>query len=245
MTPETLEALHTALGDRKAPVALTAIRFIRKIKRKESIAPLIDHLGELEEGVRLPRLYCDIVDVLKSITGADLKTANDWRNWQKGTQKGVKKKRTKRKVRKGRRTAVAKNSEFFSIPLASDRVLFLIDVSQSMLERDPEGLPPTRPPVKRTGAPQKLESEPPADRERLSRVQKALISAIRALPETTRFGIISFDHEPTRWGGKSALVKAEKATKAAARKLVAGLKAQGDTRTGRAPAAALDSANGD
>lgn len=232
VTSATLNVLHVAVGDSRTPVAFTAIRLIRKLKQEESIAPMIDHLSRLEETGRRSRLYFDIVDFLKAMTDKDLKTADDWKNWNTGGKKRAKKKRKKKR----RRPRTVVKSDFFSIPVNSDRVLFVIDVSASMSVRDPEELP------KKSGKTRTLTKEelekppepPPLERERLARVKKELMAVIRSLPEKTRFSVVSFDHETTRWGGKNSLQKAEKKTKVEAIQWVAALQAKGATRTDRA-----------
>jgi hypothetical protein len=132
-------------------------------------------------------------------------------------------------------------------------VLFVIDVSQSMLVRDPE-LPPEGDELAvrrgdvsgRTVVAHDAVAAgvaPPGDlpqsRERLFRVKKELMNVVQGLPDGTRFGILSFSHDLRFWGEDAVLADASPARKADAVGWVGSLEAIGATRTDLALARAL------
>ena len=260
-----LEVLHAAIGDRSRPVALSAIKWISELERRDSIGPLISQLQSLEKRGRRDRLYFDILKVLKNLSGYEFKRAEDWWNWweiaknarelpddpQKNPQKPGGK--SPRKRSRGKTVLYKAPPTFFSVPVDSDRVLFVIDVSQSMLVRDPE-LPPDPGELgarRRNTSGQTVVAEDPGkadvapagllpeSRERLYRVKKELMNVIQALPEPTRFGILSFSHELKLWGDGSILLEGSPLRKTNAVGWVGSLQAYGATRTDLALAQAL------
>ena len=254
-----LQVLLDSTGDRSRPVALTALKWIGEVGRRESIGPLISRLESLEKRGRQDRLYFDIVKVLKNSSGHDFKRAGDWRNWWEVAKNARELPKSPRnpgqeRSRKGKSKTVLYKAPptFFSVPVESDRVLFVIDVSQSMLVRDPELPPdPTELADRRNGSgetavvqdPGTVDDPPvgalPPSRERLFRVKKELMNVIQALPARTRFGILSFSHELRFWGDGSILLGASASRKPEAVGWVGSLQAYGATRTDQALAQAL------
>jgi hypothetical protein len=161
-------------------------------------------------------------------------------------------------VRKGGITELYRGPQFFSVTVDSDRVYFVIDISDSMKERDPE-LPP-EPLVKKETKPRgktEVVEKPPSggggttpppppppppgpDRQRLYRAKQELLHVIESLPESTRFGILAFSHEIHFWQGARVLREATPKMKADARRWVQGLTHYGATRTDLALTEALN-----
>ncbi len=239
-----LDALHGAMVDPSRPVAFAALAQIQKLKKWESVEPLID---ALESRLRKQdRLYFDLRSTLKALTGQSFDAIADWRNFA-ATRNGRPPPPKRKPKRSKSSTVLYKPPTFFSVSLDSDRVLFVIDVSQSMLVRDPE-LPPelvSSGTGRRSGrtvavAPKKEgEKDPPPkppgpERERLLRVKKELVKVLNALPASTRFGVLQFSHKLSFFGGTSTLHGATPAKKSEAAAWVTGLKAYGATRTDRA-----------
>ncbi len=260
LSARALQVLHDAVGDRSRPVALTALKWIGELKRRESIGPLITQLEALETARRQDRVYFDVQKVLEDLSGHDFKEARDWRNWWEVAKNA--REQPEDPGKPGRRGPQKTSSKtvlyrappaFFSVPVDSDRALFVIDVSESMLVRDPE-LPPDGEEladqrqsdsgrtvvVEDSGT---AEATPPGDlpesRERLFRVKQELMNVNRHLPERTRFGILSFSHELRSWGDGSSLVDASSSRRADAVGWVGSLQAYGATRTDLALARAL------
>jgi hypothetical protein len=246
---QALAAIHGALKDPSRAVVLTSLSWIRKLRKKEFIEPLI---GELEIREKRPRdrIYFDILKALREITSADLELSADWKSYLKSRKNGssaVPKKKEKS-------LTVVHRPSFFEVAVDTDRVLFLIDVSESMKKHDAvieEGEPRRRGRGNRAdsrtkvsgGGKEKKEVKKRApsglSRQRLARVKKELIKVIQQLGSSTRFGVASFSHEIKWMGGTKTLRLARAGNKAAAITWVRSLRAYGATRTDQALAEAL------
>lgn len=240
--PGALRAIHAALRDPSRPVMFAALYWTRKLNRKESLEPLVAALQEREKKPD-DRAYHDLLKTLRAISGANLQVAVDWKNFLKGQAEGA----PPPVSRKDSPTAIYRRPTFFSVDVDSDSVVFVIDISQSMLIRDP---PPPPPPGRgsttsgeeehrgKTVVVKKKEkkvegkpAEPPLNRERLFRVKEELVRVLNALPEKTRFGVMSFNHEIAWIDGSKTLRAATAANKSAAIDWVKALAANGATRT--------------
>jgi hypothetical protein len=240
--PGALRAIHAALKDPSRPVVFAAIYWTRKLNRRESLEPLVAALQDREKKPQ-DRAYHDILKALKAISGANLEVAVDWKNFLKGQAQGA----PPPVSRKDSPTAIYRRPTFFSVSMDSDSVVFVIDISLSMLIRDP---PP--PPVVGRGPDASGEeehrgktvvvkrkekkaegkpAEPPLNRERLFRVKEELVRVLSALPEKTRFGVMSFNHEVAWIDGSKTLRTATGPNKSAAIDWVKALVANGATRT--------------
>ncbi|HVR75263.1 MAG TPA: hypothetical protein VMT52_13075 [Planctomycetota bacterium] len=244
--PGALRAIHAALRDPNRPVMFAAIYWTRKLNQKESLEPLVAALQEKEKKPE-DRAYHDLLNALRAISGANLQVSVDWKNFLKGQAQGA----PPPVSRKDSPTAIYRRPTFFSVDVDSDSVVFLIDTSQSMLIRDPPPPPPRvvgRGPdtsggdehrgktvVVKKEAEKKSDDlkpkEPPRNRERLFRVKEELVRVLSSLPEKTRFGIVSFNHEISWIDGSKTLRAATAANKSAAIEWVKALVANGATRT--------------
>ncbi len=246
--PKALAVLHNALRDPSKPVLLVALQLLGEIKKTESVEPLIDEL-EAREKRPHDRVYHDIVKTLRFITAVDLEHPADWKNyWTARKAGGAPPPKMKESL-----TRVYKRPKFFSIDVDTDRVIFVIDVSGSMTERDPEmeaAVTKAQKPgeeedtsgatvVVKKAAPKaaekaKQKSAPPASRERIFRVKEELVRVLNSLQPPTRFGILSFSHELRWWGGGKTMKDATPANRMDAVSWVRSLAANGATRTDKA-----------
>lgn len=122
-------ALGTALGDKRPEVIRAALAAVRKRKAREAVPGLIDLFERLSK-TQDAFLENEVNDALFEITGKAFEDAADWRKfWEvaqaedrpmTGHESG-----TGERVKKPRPT-------FFGSEIASDRVVFVIDVSGSM-----------------------------------------------------------------------------------------------------------------
>ncbi|MEM7234139.1 MAG: hypothetical protein AAF517_18320, partial [Planctomycetota bacterium] len=234
---KAMAALHDRLKDRRKEVVFTALRWIREVKNtKSSVPALIDELERRERQAR-GRVYFDIRKTLRALTGQDLQIAADWRNYW-AIQNGAKR---KPKRKKAGRTALYKPPSFFSVTVDSDRVLFIIDISQSMLVKDPvveeegddvevigDGTTVVR--LKRKKKPGEKK---PTERTRISAVQEELIRTIQGLAPGIRFNCYSFNHGLQIFdaGAPGGLLDASSSNKARAVAWVRSLRPNGATRT--------------
>lgn len=115
---------------------LLAIESLEKMRRKEGVEGLVDCLAR-EQG----RLKIAAADALWSLTGKEYeKNASLWRTWWDAEGKGfevltsaeLNEATEARELRRLKETTVA--AQFFGIKITSHRVLFVLDVSGSMVE---------------------------------------------------------------------------------------------------------------
>ncbi len=247
--PAAFAVLLEALKDPARPVALTAVRRLREARNVDRAVPaLIESLGH--HGKRpQSRMACDIRAALRSLTGTNLEAVEDWRNYwetRKSAGPGAGKPRADGKTRVVRPT-------FFSNAIESDKIVFIIDVSGSMLKRDP-------PPKKRKTAPAKPEPAPtpgktvvrktkaekaaeeeadkpvveadlPVERERLFRVKEELVRTIGSLPQSVAFTVLSYSNTLAFIGDSPQLLLATAENKQKAIEWVKKMKAEGETWT--------------
>ncbi|MFQ5654395.1 MAG: hypothetical protein ACE5GW_06660 [Planctomycetota bacterium] len=238
---EAYKAVLTSLYDTMDSVVLTALEGLQRKNSLSSVDHLIRALKFQEEKGRTEGLVAyEIRRTLLKITGEDLTRADDWKNfWEprKDTYVRPPADRVKERV-----TSVRKEPAlFFGIEVPADRVVFILDVSDSMKIKDPLPEEPGaggKKDPRGTGVGRgKKEKKPdprdlPASRMRLTRVQKELIAVLRKLPPTTRFNIVTFNHEIGTF--QEGLVMAGSSNKQRAIEFVRGFNATGETWTDQA-----------
>jgi hypothetical protein len=255
--PGALPAIQAGLKDPYKPVVLAATYWLWRLNRAESIEPLLLELDSREQQGQ-ERVCHDIRRALKSITGADIEAAVDWKNYWEGRKQGL---AAPPKPEAG--ATVLYKPTFFNVAVNSDRVYFMIDTSESMKDKDPdepESKPeeekkrrPTTVVVKPQGSTEPVPGKPgsdaearakaaaklPTSRERLWRAKQELMRVIQGLPETTQFGALGFNHELNFLWGPKTIRKATQANKTEAINWVRGWQASGATRSDLALDAAL------
>lgn len=213
------DALGAALTSwKKQPnVARAALEGIKKKKLTRAVDGMINLLEELEgakdtEGL----LYTQVREVLLAITGEQFEKAVDYRNYWEPRKASFRPVTGPAKQLAGG-TSERKKPTFFGSELRSNRVVFVIDVSGSMMEADPPSAGPTgTPPPPRTGGP------PPSggsqggaggggggglggpagagsggnadeSRVRIERAKKQLAEVVTSLPADARFAIFAYN----------------------------------------------------
>lgn len=192
------------VADRDWRVRAAAVEGCRRIRSREAVGWLIDQLPR-EKG----RLRWDVVQALADLTGRDLGLAADsWAAWWSANRESF------TPPAKGVAASGGTQASFFSIPILSTRVVFLLDLSGSMRELSPLG------------------------GSKLDEARRGTLQAIRALPPDVRFGICGLgcdaegafkDVEKKTWGGRLRLFPAVPAAKADAERFLGGLEARGWT----------------
>jgi hypothetical protein len=243
--PQMLAAIHGTLRDPSRAVVLTALGWMCKLRKKDFVEPLIKALQIREQRPR-DRVYFDILKALREITNADMEQAADWKNYAKGQKSSPNAKPKKQSL------TVLHRPSFFEVALDTDRMLFLIDVSDSMKRRDEfieEGPrqggrrgPTAGSKTKVAKDDKENEKEQKKkegqrtgalgpERARLARVKAELVRVIKQLGSRTRFGVVSFSHEIKWMGDTKALKLASADNKAEAMAWVRSLAPSGATRT--------------
>lgn len=162
--------------------------------------PLIDRLAR-ETG----RLRADVACALRRLTGKDLGfDPGPWKAWWEARRDA------------SWPPAPTRESQvhFFHVPILSDRLIFLIDLSGSMREPSPQG------------------------GTKLDVARKGLLETLRPLSPSTRFGIVGLgcdeegrylEPEKKTWQGRPVLLPAVPAVKADAERWIGALEARGWT----------------
>lgn len=249
--PEAFAAVIENINDRDDSVALAALEKVSQKDSGRAIGPLIAALARREKkGEQEGLVAFEVQKVLTQLTREELETARDWEQWWEPREGSF--------VRPPERPAIERSgtgvsrttSKFFNIEVPADRVVFLLDISGSMEERDPapeetgaggdgdgtggRGGTGVSPPGGRAAPPPSKPdpSQIPESRMRLRRVQKELIETIQRLPERTEFNIILFNHQIQ--GFSEELLRANSRNKRDAIDFVQRFEAAGETWTDHA-----------
>ncbi len=214
------ESLRLLKEDPQWRVRASSIEFLKKLRIKESIQPLIDAMKS-EQG----RLFDDCHEALKVITAETFlqPSVEDWQSWwnqvkdhfEVPTQKQIEDRKSAQAAADSRYTRTKKEyAPFVGIPTRSQRMLFLLDVSNSMVDR------------------LSIESGDPARlkdfRERygdydtkIDLAREELISTIATLGDHVKFNIVTFHTFVEKW--KDTLQQANQGNKNAAMKFLTRL----------------------
>jgi len=167
-------AVVANVGHERWRVRLAAIRTLARLRPAAGVEPLIARMADEDERWRL-RLAA--VDALQAITNRRTGLAPAaWRRWweREGEGFAVPAPRTAEPAATGETKSVAR---FYGIPIDSDRVVFLIDVSGSMAQ-------PAR-----------------GELSRLEVAYEELLGASAALPGKPRVNVVLFNNEVRAWSG--------------------------------------------
>lgn len=192
------------LADRDWRVRAAAVEACRRVRTREAVGWLIGQLPR-EKG----RLRWDVVQALADLTGRDLGLAADsWAAWWAANKEGFV------PPAKGVAASSGTQASFFSIPVLSTRMVFLLDLSGSMREPSPAG------------------------GTKLDEARRGTLETIRALTPDVRFGLCGLGcdadgaftkKEEKTWGRAPRLFPAVPAAKADAERFLRGLEARGWT----------------
>ena len=163
----SLEALQFAFDDFTHAdwrVRAAAYDFCRKVRHAGSV-PLLFARVDAESG----RLREDVLDVLQSLTARRHPTSSQWRDWWASHGASFE------LVPAGAADPTSKSRSgdtvsYYGIPLVSERVVFVVDVSGSMSARIGTG----------------------GSRSRLDEAKRQLRRVVEATPKHFRFNIVSF-----------------------------------------------------
>jgi len=222
LLPEARSAVIARLEDGDWRVRDSAVAILGAFLSVEAIPALIDALAaetlRAGTGEGRKRVRTRIGEALSKITGADLPNdAGRWRIWWEAA-----KPRFRLGGEVSGRARTKAYLDYFDIPIRSDRIVFAIDVSRSMLEH--YGAPPVS-----TGIVEAV-CVPPADPRswtKLERVKNELVRVIRTLTDSDRFQVVAFDS--SIHSAFPALVAATKENRKAAERFVVGLDPGGGT----------------
>ncbi|HEV3029628.1 MAG TPA: HEAT repeat domain-containing protein [Planctomycetota bacterium] len=126
LPPEAFPIFERALKAKDWPVRVTAVRGLAKSRRRESIEILVERI-EKEEG----RMLAEIVDALRGLTGKPFGYApGQWKEWWLGVREDFALPEKALAVI----TSQAGMTTYHGVPVLSNRMVFLVDISGSMGE---------------------------------------------------------------------------------------------------------------
>jgi HEAT repeat protein len=115
-----------ALKVKEWPVRVAAIRGLTRLRRKESVEFLVDRIDK-EEG----RMLAEIVDALRSLTGKPFGYApGQWKEWWTGAKEDF----ALPDKAQALITSQAGMTTYHGVPVLSNRMVFVMDISGSMSE---------------------------------------------------------------------------------------------------------------
>ena len=205
---------------------MAAIKACVERRQKECIGPLVGLIEEHDK--KKDRTWLEVRSALRKLTAQDFESPIDWRKYWDGAKASFDPKNIGA-APDGRTVVGTGDVDFFGRAIYSRNVIFLIDVSFSMIMYDESeayrGLNPER------------------DLQRLYRAQKQLVHAIRRLPSDARFNVIAFSDGATPW--RRGLQKAASSTVKSAARFVGGFRAKNATHTDDALKKAFEDPNVD
>ncbi len=246
--PAYLDDIASPLNEKNPDmsIVITSIHALAAVGGKGCMTRLVDYLERIEKHRKGDNLmgtdWYDCRAALKSICGgeADYETAAEWRqyigslpdNWEGSRGMGG--------LSDGKFTTTPvmpkKTPQLFGAEVVSRTPVFVIDISGSMVIKDPpppgEEKKPDDPSTSPAG-PGKKPRELGDDRMRIVRAKKELTKLIKALDKGVRFNIIAYNRKVKAWSRKG-LKPATKPNKASAVKFVQQFKAEATTHTDEA-----------
>ena len=248
---DSFKAVLQGLYDQEDSVALGAIQALLKKDHNGTIPHLIRALQYQEDRDRDLSLVAEkLRNTLSALTGANLFAASEWNSLWKSNREAIEKQEKldpAKIVMKGTGVKI-KPQTFFGQELVSQKIVFVLDTSISMQEKDPRpendagtGEDGKGGGTSVGGAGRKggggSGDDLPDSRMRLRRVQKELKRMVRELPSDFQFCLISFDEDVDSMS--TFLIKAKPDQKRRAFKFIDRFDPQGFTSTDRALEAAF------
>jgi len=164
--PEAFPVFEKALKAKEWPVRVAAIRVLTKSRRHESIDLLIERLDK-EEG----RMLAELVDALHGLTGKPFGYApGQWKEWWAGVKEDFAPPDKAQAVI----SSQAGMTTYHGVPVLSNRMVFLIDISGSM-------------------------SEVTGSESRLDQSKKELLKVLGQLGKDAHVNLIFFDDRLEPW----------------------------------------------
>lgn len=165
---EALPVVWKDLDHREWTVRAAVYDFCRKVRHRDSVPKLIARLDE-ESG----RLREDVLDALQALTALRFAQTSRWERWWDENRAGfqlVPEEAIAQQEGRKRPRPQGGTTSYYGIPLVSDRVVFVVDVSGSMSAR--------------VGT--------DASRTRLDEAKRQLTRVVEAIPDHFRFNIVWF-----------------------------------------------------
>jgi HEAT repeats/von Willebrand factor type A domain len=181
--PRAKSTLFRALGDSRGIIRERAASALGRFADPDVLPALI---ASLEENPKSDRRA--IAKALAHLSGVDLGASpSAWKRWWQDHEEEIRSGRRALgvgapKEKKDEAKGLAAKSAYYGIPIEGESILFLLDVSHSMIH-----------PIKK------------GDKEgekRIERLRKELARTLKSLPPSKRFGIVTFAGRTLAWGDR-------------------------------------------
>ncbi|MGH7342611.1 MAG: hypothetical protein ACREKH_19165, partial [Candidatus Rokuibacteriota bacterium] len=180
------------LGDAFPQVAVAAARALRATRAPDAIPPLIKALKDAAD----PRVKEELNAALVGLTSVDKHSNYDaWTAWWTTNEEGVRARTyTAPKGELAGEGQVIGGTTFYGLPIKSDKIVFVIDYSNSM-HKPAKWVPPSKD-VATVGGPKdpaatiRLVDNP----TKLDVARFELKKALAALPDGIKFNVVFFNH---------------------------------------------------
>jgi hypothetical protein len=177
-----LDVFIAALSDGDWSTRSIALGYLESADSKRAVTAIIDQMQREPQGTRINTECCHALERISGMTNFD--RAQDWKQWWANNEEGFAFGHSKSPSTSGPRPARAASdtsvkAEFYGIKVESQSVLFVIDISGSMVE-----------PVKESGA---------GTVSRIDVAKRELTKIIGELPPGSLFNIISFNATVEPW----------------------------------------------
>ncbi len=230
------------LRDKAPEVVLVAARALGFSRDFLAIQPLIETMArwenpEVPEKVHhgrqaisvdtAGRVWLACRDALERLTGESLHRAQAYRGYLDAHRDTIDPKAVDLSTRKEDRTGLG----LFGLELTGKNIIFILDVSGSMVSTDPltpEQIEKLRRATGVAGA-NEAEEKLFEERRRIVRAKKELKTVLMGLSDDRNFNVIAYSTEVQKW--KGVLVPGEKKNREAGVAFVEGLEAEGITVT--------------
>ena len=221
-----------ALNDRGPAVTRRALKYLARDKKVSVVEAIVARYVELEgkyseDGADGSRTLLAFRAALQEMFQVDLPAAADWKNYVASHKNS-----SDFFEPPARRASGKTDVTLFGAAVTGRHIVFVLDVSGSMMSTDP--LPPeeARKSKGKTVVRKRQQREVPENRRRINRAKRELGRVIKSLPESVKFNFVSYSTSVTPW--KGSMVRATSKNKKAASKFVDRLDAEGITVTDRA-----------
>jgi uncharacterized protein YegL len=214
------------LADSEWGVQLLAVQILRARKVTRAVPHLINALAYAS-----PRVVETIGETLREFTGENFDPyAEVWAKWWEAHREEF---QSAERVRAGENPRPPSDAHFYGLPVKSDRVLFIIDMSSSMAlpTHNANPLEKWKPQAPVTGDDDAPPPPPPPEEilsgPKIDVAKHELKKALLKLPDSCRFNIIAFNSAVLRW--KDEMSDASEKNKQDALAWVRSLEAKGTT----------------
>lgn len=167
-------------------------------------------------------------DALQRLTGMSLHTSSSYKNWINAHREEI----DPTKVDLSKPTKKTTGTGLFGLEITGNNIVFLLDVSGSMMATDPPSEEQMNRLRRSTGTTESFEKriqDLMDSRRRIKRARSEITKAVDSLGDDKNFSVISFSSEVKPWS--DILIPATRENKKSAITFVARIKAQGITVT--------------